>query len=224
MCFVRSCMHRQNCILVGSSNKQSSRVNYDHDAKIRHAFERLINLITGWMCGKQINRTSIIFVVFCYRVCCRTVPGKLWRNGHGCKHQLWYMLIILWHVDPLLDNDSVNTFPAVTNTQATIWWLFVAMKRSVNTSMEEEAFYMWFAYIYFWESDVFSSCPPRDCTEPNQMRLRLRTRMERVFRQSFTVSCCNRLWLRVIVQEGVNESNPEPVIISHGAINAWQCY
>jgi hypothetical protein len=46
-------------------------------------------------------------------------------------------------------------------------------------------------------------------------------------RQSFITSCCNWLWLREIVQEGVNKSNyriQEPIIISPGAVNSWQYY
>jgi hypothetical protein len=40
-----------------------------------------------------------------------------------------------------------------------------------------------------------------------------------------SVSYCNWLWLRKIVQEGVNKSNhpiQNPVIINDGAINSWQ--
>jgi hypothetical protein len=36
------------------------------------------------------------------------------------------------------------------------------MQRAVNTTMEEELFYMWFAYIHCWATDVFSMDPLRD--------------------------------------------------------------
>jgi hypothetical protein len=37
-----------------------------------------------------------------------------------------------------------------------------AMQRVVNTTIEEEVFYMWLAYIHCWETGVFSVVPPRD--------------------------------------------------------------
>jgi hypothetical protein len=36
------------------------------------------------------------------------------------------------------------------------------MQRAVNTTIEEEVFSMWFAYIHYWATDVFSMDPPRD--------------------------------------------------------------
>jgi hypothetical protein len=38
----------------------------------------------------------------------------------------------------------------------------VVMQRSLNTTIEKEVFSMWFAYINFWATDVFSMGPPRD--------------------------------------------------------------
>jgi hypothetical protein len=49
------------------------------------------------------------------------------------------------------------------------------MQHTVNTTIEEGVFSMWFAYIHFWAMDVFSMYPPRDYisgTEPKQMRER----------------------------------------------------
>jgi hypothetical protein len=46
------------------------------------------------------------------------------------------------------------------------------MQRAVNT-IEKKVFSVWFAYIRFWATDVFSVDPPRDyksSTEPNQIR------------------------------------------------------
>jgi hypothetical protein len=43
------------------------------------------------------------------------------------------------------------------------------MQRALNTTIEEEVFPMWFAYIHCWATDVFY--PPRDYlsgTEQNQ--------------------------------------------------------
>jgi hypothetical protein len=36
------------------------------------------------------------------------------------------------------------------------------MQRAVNTTIEEEVFSLWFAYIYCMAMDVFSMGPPRD--------------------------------------------------------------
>jgi hypothetical protein len=36
------------------------------------------------------------------------------------------------------------------------------MQRAVNTTIEEEVFSMWFAYIDRWATEVFSMGPPRD--------------------------------------------------------------
>jgi hypothetical protein len=36
------------------------------------------------------------------------------------------------------------------------------MQRAVNTTIEEEAFPMWFAYIHCGATNVFSVDPPRD--------------------------------------------------------------
>jgi hypothetical protein len=57
------------------------------------------------------------------------------------------------------------------------------MQRAVNTTIEEEVFSMWFAYIHCCETHVFSTGPPRDYisgTEQTQMSRRTRTRMERL--------------------------------------------
>jgi hypothetical protein len=61
----------------------------------------------------------------------------------------------------LLGNDSVNTFPrqrTIGNNRIT----YVAMESAVNTTIEEEVFSMWFAYIHFWATNVFSMDPPQD--------------------------------------------------------------
>jgi hypothetical protein len=39
----------------------------------------------------------------------------------------------------------------------------VSMQRAITTTIEEEVFSMWFAYIHCWATDVFSMRPPRDC-------------------------------------------------------------
>jgi hypothetical protein len=36
------------------------------------------------------------------------------------------------------------------------------MQRTVNITIEEKVFSMWFAYIRCWETDVFFLDPPRD--------------------------------------------------------------
>jgi hypothetical protein len=36
------------------------------------------------------------------------------------------------------------------------------MQRAVNTTMEEAVFFVWFAYIHCWATDVSSMGPPRD--------------------------------------------------------------
>jgi hypothetical protein len=48
------------------------------------------------------------------------------------------------------------------------------MQRAVNTTIDEEVFSMWFAYIHCWATDVFSVGPPRvyiSRREPNQIRI-----------------------------------------------------
>jgi hypothetical protein len=86
--------------------------------------------------------------------------------------------------------------------------------------------------------DVFSMGPPREhiCSPVvNQKSVVEREQewsessavKEKELGWRFIVSSCNWLWLREIVQEGVNKSNhpiQKPVIISHGAINTWQYY
>jgi hypothetical protein len=50
----------------------------------------------------------------------------------------------------------------------------VAMQRAVNTTIEEEVFSMWFAYIHCWTTDVFSMGPSRDYisgTEPKDSKI-----------------------------------------------------
>jgi hypothetical protein len=47
------------------------------------------------------------------------------------------------------------------------------MQRAVNTTIEEDVFSMWFAYIHCWATDVFSMDLPRHYisgTEPSQER------------------------------------------------------
>jgi hypothetical protein len=68
---------------------------------------------------------------------------------------------ILWHVDPLLGKDSVNTSPKQrirSNSRITS----VAMQHAVNTTTEEEAFSVWFEYINCWATDVLSMDSPGD--------------------------------------------------------------
>jgi hypothetical protein len=56
------------------------------------------------------------------------------------------------------------------------------MQSAVNTTLEEEVFSVWFAYIHCWATDVFSMGLLRDYIcgiKLNQIRMRMRTRMER---------------------------------------------
>jgi hypothetical protein len=148
---------------------------------------------------------------------------------------LFRWLKILWHVDPLLGNDSVNTFPRQRIRKQHLN-NFRCYTRRCKYNSRARGVFMWFTYIHCWATDVFSKGPLQDYisgTDVNQIRMRdnwerERMRMERVLSsqgRSFRlkiVSFCNCLWLREILQEAVNKSNrpiQNPVIISHGAIN-----
>jgi hypothetical protein len=123
----------------------------------------------------------------------------------------------MWHVDPLLGNDSVNTFrdnEYARNNRITS----VAMQWDVNTRIEEEVFSMWFAYIQCWATDVFSMDPFRDYISSPVVKQKSVVEREwewcvssavkeEGFGRRLTVSYWNWLWLRVIVQEGANKSN-----------------
>lgn len=55
------------------------------------------------------------------------------------------------------------------------------MQCAVNKTVKKEMFSMYFSYINFRETDVFSMCPPRDYisgTEQNPGSCRTRTKME----------------------------------------------
>jgi hypothetical protein len=59
------------------------------------------------------------------------------------------------------------------------------MQHAVSTTIEEEIFSTWFAYIHCWATGVFSMDLPQDYisgTESNQIRMKRmrRTRTERV--------------------------------------------
>jgi hypothetical protein len=66
--------------------------------------------------------------------------------------------------------------PTATNTQATIGQLLLLWNGTVNTTVEEPVFSMWFSYIHCWATVVFSMGPPPDCissTGQNEIRTRM---------------------------------------------------
>jgi hypothetical protein len=149
--------------------------------------------------SQVMNETSMWFIVKSQpwpTVGNRFVSLCLVTNAHN----------ILWHVEPLLGNDSVNTFPRqrIRRQQsdnfrfyATVQWIqqrkrcFLWIRLETNKSYRTES------------NENESSAVKEDG-----------------FGWRLIVSYCNWLWLRVIVQEGVNKSNPNP-ISSHGAINTY---
>jgi hypothetical protein len=79
----------------------------------------------------------------------------------------------------LLGNDSVNTSrgerfwvksPLLIKTTTILdneyadhnWITSSSMQQYNNTTIEKAVFSMWFAYIHFWATDMFSMAPPRD--------------------------------------------------------------
>jgi hypothetical protein len=71
--------------------------------------------------------------------------------------------------------------PATKNTQAKIGYLPLLCNGAVNTKIEEEVFSIWFAYIHFWATEVYSIGPPRDyISRKSEEWLRTRMRMEQV--------------------------------------------
>jgi hypothetical protein len=130
------------------------------------------------------------------------------------KHSVYCDIYI--YIYSLLD-DSINTFRG-NGYVGNNWTIPVAMQRAVNTTIEEEAFSLWFAYIHYWATDVFSMRPPRDYTSSpvvNQKSVEEREWewsessgvKEEKFDWGLSVSYCNWLRLREIVQEDATKSN-----------------
>jgi hypothetical protein len=111
-----------------------------------------------------------------YRTTWRYIPEYRSLHNHSWENLRCYKL---WHVDPLLGNDSVKTFPR-QRIRGSNRITFVSMQRDVKTTILEELFYMWFAYIHCWATDVFSMGPPRDYISSTEWNELSRTRMGRV--------------------------------------------
>jgi hypothetical protein len=111
-----------------------------------------------------------------------------------------FNVTILWHVGPLLGNESVNTFPRqrIRRQQSNNFHCYASV---VNITIEEDVFSMWFAYIHCWATNVFSMSSSRDyisSTEQNQTSRRTRTRVERVLGSHLlwaVVIDCDYEWL-----------------------------
>jgi hypothetical protein len=123
----------------------------------------------------------------------------------------------LWHIDPFLGNDSVNTFPRqrIRRQQSDNFHCY-ATRCKYKT--EEGVFSVWFAYIHCWAADVFSMGPPRDYVSSPVVNQKPVIEREREWRESsaakeerfgwrFIMSYCNRLCLREIVKKCVNKPN-----------------
>jgi hypothetical protein len=109
------------------------------------------------------------------------------KYAQGTTEKVLLELFSMWSAPcPLLVNGSLNPYPQkqrhatiehillgnARNTQKQ-WIIYVSVQRAVNTTIEEEVFSMWFAYIHCWAKDVYSMGPPRDYvsgTEPNEIR------------------------------------------------------
>jgi hypothetical protein len=83
----------------------------------------------------------------------------------------WNMLMLLWLIDPLLGNDSVNTFPRQrTRRQQSDNFRCYTTRSKCDDG--ERVFSVWFTYIHCGTTDEFSMDPPRDYasgTEQNQV-------------------------------------------------------
>jgi hypothetical protein len=83
---------------------------------------------------------------------------------------------------PAAGQDSVNTFPRQrirSNNRITS----VAMQPAVNTTVEEEVIYTWFAYIHYWARDVFCGSASRlhkESSLKTEVSRRTRMRLEQV--------------------------------------------
>jgi hypothetical protein len=141
---------------------------------------------------------------------------------------------IFWHVDPLLGNDSVNTFSRqrIRRQQLDNFRCYT-MRCKYNIG---NAVFMSFVYILCCEMDMFSMDPPRDyvsSTEQNQMSRTTRTKMGRVLgsrgrRVHLKIDCeLLVLIVRVIKRDCtkkvlINQSSDPKLIINQRAINSWQ--
>jgi hypothetical protein len=79
------------------------------------------------------------------------------------------------------------------------------MQFAVNTTIEEEVFSMWFAYIHCWAMDVFSLVPPRDCISTPVVTLdnsnhRHRRQMGKACSTPFSSICHNRNFRKLVCQ------------------------
>jgi hypothetical protein len=92
-----------------------------------------------------------------YSVTCRPISRQRPNYAHATLEKVLQEMFSMWSAPcPLLGNDSVNTFPRQQSDT------FRCYATAVNTTVEEEVFSTWFAYIHCWATDVFSNGPPRD--------------------------------------------------------------
>jgi hypothetical protein len=129
----------------------------------------------------------------------------------------WFAFNILWHVEPFLGNDPVNTFPQQRMRKQKSD-NFRCYATRCKYTIEEEVLSIWFTYIHCWAKDVFSMVSSRDYISNPDVNQKSVVEREREWSESsavkeegfgwrLIVSYCNWLWLRVIVKEAVNKSN-----------------
>jgi hypothetical protein len=151
------------------------------------------------------------------------------RCGHVTEYQNWFgknlLHIVLWHVNPLLGNDSVNTFPRQRIRRQQSYNFRCYATRCKYNNRGRGVFCVVRIYplldngCFLWgpPPDYISSpVVEREWSESSAVK-------EEGFGWRLIVSYCN--WLLQIVQEGVNKSDhpvEKPIIISHGAIKTWQ--
>jgi hypothetical protein len=156
-----------------------------------------VTIFRGWRC-KVVAEKIITLQIFISSFVC------------------WSILIVIRR--PVIGQRLGKHIPAATNMHATIGQLPLLCNALLIQQQRKRCFLCGSHIIHCWATDVFSMGPPRDYISSPVVNQKWVIEGEGEWSESSVakeegfgwrslVSYCNWLWLREIVQQGVNKSN-----------------